>query len=261
MLPQDEWLDKARRLHIGMTVRIRHGRESRENLVIGNLQDRWYAYCHKCHEGAVVQKDHVMLTQNMGPVDVEERLPDDIKPVLASEFELPIAKFLASKNMDQLYLPALFYSEKRKRLMLKDVAGKWHGRDLTGRSPMKWMNYSNAKVVGAVPMSYPAIVVEDLFSMHKVQYALKDTGVRVVCALGTGCSASLVYILMPADTIVWMFDADAAGDTGAEDGIQRMRPFVNRQVRARPPEGLDPKDMDCQSIRDCIATAVKGAQL
>lgn len=260
MIPETAWLSKARSLAVGMRVRVRHGNESRENMVVANAADRWWCYCQRCHEGAVVMKDHVILSAAQGPADVSTVLPDDIKPVLASEFELPVAKFLASKNMDQLYLPALFYSEKRKRLMLKDAAGKWHGRDLTGRSPMKWMNYSNAKAVGAVTVSYPAIVVEDLFSMHKLQYALKGAGVRVVCALGTGCSASLVYILMPADTIVWMFDADDAGDTGAEDGIQRMRPFVNRQVRARPPEGLDPKDMDCQSIREVIATAIKGAQ-
>lgn len=200
-----------------------------------------------------------MLTQNMGPVDVEEKLPDDIKPVLASEFELPIAKFLASKNMDQLYLPALFYSEKRKRLMLKDVAGKWHGRDLTGRSPMKWMNYNNAKVVGHVPIGCTVVVVEDLFSLYKTTWALRDlNGVVIVCALGTGCSASLVNALMPAYAAMWFFDADAAGDVGYTKASQRMRPFMDRQARVRPPEGLDPKDMSCEAIRELIVSTARG---
>lgn len=260
MLPQDEWLDQARRLHVGMTVRIRHGRETRDNLVIGNLHDRWYAYCHKCHEGGVVEKDHVLLTANAGPVDVECKLPDDIKPVLASEFELPVAKFLASKNMDQMYLDTLYYSEKRKRLLVKDRAGKWHGRDLTGRSPMKWMNYNNAKAVGTVSVSYPAIIVEDLFSLYKVAYALKHMGVQVVCALGTGCSDYLTWTLAPANVLLWFFDADAAGDSGADSGMKRMRPFVEHQARVRPPEGLDPKDMSCQHIRDVVTEAAIGVR-
>lgn len=258
MIPETAWLSKARSLAVGMKIRVRHGNESRENMVIANAPDKWWCYCQRCHEGGVVEKDHVVLTANAGPIDTECKLPDDIKPVLASEFELPIAKFLASKNMDQLYLPELLYSEKRKRLMLRDFAGKWHGRDLTNRSPMKWMNYGNAKAVGVCLVGYPAIVVEDLFSMYKVQYATKGMGVRVVCALGTGCSSSLVYILMPAQTLVWMFDGDLAGDGGSYSGMQRMRPFVERQVRARPPEGLDPKDMSCQHIRDVVTEAVIG---
>ena len=254
MLPQDEWLDQARRLHVGMTVRIRHGRETRDNLVIGNLHDRWYAYCHKCHEGGVVEKDHVVLTANTGPVDTECKLPDDIKPVLASEFELPVAKFLASKNMDQLYLPELFYSEKRKRLLIRDDLGRWHGRDLTGRSPMKWMNYSGAHGIG-VPFTYTA-VTEDAFSMYKVRWAMRQfPNFNAVCNLGTSASLNLVYKLSRSEhtqKVGWFFDADAAGDTGAEACHSRCKPFSFKQYRVRPPEGLDPKDMTCTAIRELL---------
>lgn len=259
MLPQKEWLSAAKRLAVGMTVRITHGRETRQNLVIGNLSDRWYAYCHKCHEGGVVQKDHVLLTADAGPADMEASLPPDIVPVSGSEFETSVARFLATKNMDQHYLPELFYSEKRKRLLIRDADRKWHGRDLTGRSPMKWMNYNNAKLIGRVPADCIGVVVEDAFSLYKTAWALRECkGVYVVCALGTGCSASLVNALMPAESLLWFFDADAAGDVGYTQASQRMRPFMDRQARARPPEGLDPKDMSCEAIRELIIATARG---
>jgi len=42
--------------------------------------------------------------------------------------------------------------------------------------------------------------------------------------------------------------ADEAGDQGAEHGMRRLAPFVQHQRRVRPPEGLDPKDMDLRSL-------------
>lgn len=86
--------------------------------------------------------------------------------------------------------------------------------------------------------------------MYKTQFALGGSA-HVVCALGTGCTAALARVLA-GDNIVWFFDADAAGDKGFEEGRKRMRPLVQHQSRARPPEGLDPKDMTCEAIRYAV---------
>ncbi len=253
-IPEQEWLAKAKSLPIGMKIRVRHGFERRENMVIANAQDRWWCYCQRCHEGGVVLKDHVLLTD--APGDAVLAHPNDVRAVQGTEFEIPIARFLASKNMDYVYLPPVLYSESRRRMLLR-VERSLHGRDLTGRSPMKWMNYDSARIIGW-PGPLGAVVVEDLFSMFKTQYSLRNTpGFGVVCALGTGCSSALVSRLAPAPGIVWFFDADQAGDVGFGNARQRMRPFVQWQSRARPPEGLDPKDMQCASIREVILKEVQ----
>lgn len=246
-LPQDEWLPQAKRLAIGMKDRVRHRREGRANLIIENRRDGWYAYCQKCKEGGVVKKDHVLLT---GPTVVSQsdlELPRDIKPVLGSEYAETVGRFLASKGMMFPYLPKLYYSETARRMLLQDDAGKWHGRDLTGRSERKWLNYNHAQFVG-VPSALTC-VTEDLFSMYKMRFALRALDVSVCCALGASCGPGAALALKSCRQIVWAFDADQAGDDGFTQAQKRMRVFVPKQYRFRPPEGLDPKDMDSESIR------------
>lgn len=247
MLPEQDWLDKAKRLAIGMTVRTYHGRESRQNLTIGNLPDRWYAWCHRCHEGGVVEKDHVKLGTAPAIADTLPTFPTDSLAVYSSEYEEPIERFLASKCMSSEYLPPLMYSPTRKRILLKSDGG-WHGRDVTGKAPAKWMNYSNTQLAGSTDKT--TIVVEDLFSMFKVQWSLRGLPrMGVLCALGTQDKAALIARLMNVSRIIWFFDADRAGDDGAQRCQLRLRAFGHKQVRLRPPEGKDPKDMDCETIR------------
>ena len=69
MLPEQDWLDKAKRLAIGMRVRVRHRHESRPNMVIANEKDKFWAYCQKCKEGAVVQKEHVLFGTSVTKAD------------------------------------------------------------------------------------------------------------------------------------------------------------------------------------------------
>lgn len=259
MIPESEWLHKAKQLAVGMRTRTYHNSERRPNLAIGNDMDKWWCYCHACHEGGVVEKAHVILG---GPVDTAPeptRLPHDIKPVHQSDFEIPIARFLADKNMADLYLPPLHYSEERKRLMMQ-LEGIWHGRDLTGRSPQKWMNYNNATHVG-VPFTY-TVVTEDIFSMFKVRWAMRQyPNVSAMCNLGTNATRSMTYMLSQnrsVQKVAWFFDADAAGDDGAWNCMRRNDPFDFKQYRPRPPEELDPKDMTCADIRDIL---VKEMQL
>ena len=247
MLPEQDWLHKAKRLAVGMTSRTYHRNEGRANLTIGNMADRWYAWCHRCHEGAVVHKEHVRLTEALEVPDTSLVFPKDTVAVWNSEYEEPVERFLATKNMASMYLPPLMYSPSRKRLLLQSN-GCWHGRDVTGRAASKWLNYSDAQITGDVGDN--VVVVEDLFSMFKVRWALRDSpNLHILCALGTQDKPALVARLMNAERIIWFFDADKAGDDGAQRCQLRLRAFGHKQVRLRPPEGKDPKDMDCTVIK------------
>lgn len=253
MIPEQQWLVAARRLAIGMKIRVRHLNESRPNMVIANDADRWWCYCQRCKEGGVVLKEHVLLKGSSYDPIVELAQPKDIRPLSKSDFEVPVIRFLISKNMVPLYLPELYYSEARRRLMLKDDSGLWHGRDLTGASPMKWLNYNAAHYVGTPPVGCPTVITEDLFSMYKVRYAMRSyPEFQIVCALGTGCSIYLTDALSSASSILWFFDGDSAGDDGASAGARRMRVFCSEQRRVRPPDGMDPKDMTLEQIRTRI---------
>lgn len=248
MLPEQDWLSAAKRLAVGMRVRIRHRNETRANLVIANEADKWWAYCQRCHEGGVVEKEHVRLLDAQVSNPPSLTFPTDAVQVLGSEFEVQVERFLASKNMASEYLPPLWVSPKDKRLLVYDGEA-WHGRDLTGRSPAKWLNYSDLQVSGEPGRI--TVVVEDLFSRFKTEWALRDEpDVHVLCALGTQAKPALIHKLMLIEKVIWFFDADAAGDAGAQSCTRRLRAFAPRQCRLRPPQGLDPKDMDCATIKE-----------
>lgn len=257
MIPEQEWLPQAKRLAIGMSMRVRHKHESRVNMKIVNDTDRWWCYCQRCHEGGVVMKEHVILGDRGSIADIDVTLPPDITRLAGTDFEIPVARFLASKEMALTYLPDLYYSASRKRLMIQ-VQNCWHGRDLTGRSAYKWMNYNHAQIVGQAG-AHACIVTEDLFSMFKTRWALRTHhNIFVMCALGTQCKDELVRHLIlwkPAKTL-WFFDADKAGDDGADAAIKRMRAFGLDQQRIRPPEGDDPKDMHCIAIEELVLKAL-----
>ena len=251
MLPQDEWLPQAKRLAVGMRVRVHHGRERRPNMTVGNERGHFWAYCQSCKEGGKVSKDHVLRA----PTEPQEwgqelTVPDDLRPVLGSDYELPVGRFLASKGMMFPYLPKLWFSERARRLCLHDPVSGWHGRDMTERSSAKWLHYSKPQLAGAVGKL--TIITEDLFSMYKTMYALRATHQAVASSLGAGIGVTAALALKDCTRIVWMYDGDKAGDDGFTQASKRMRVHVPKQYRARPPEGLDPKDMECESIRQLI---------
>lgn len=254
MIPESEWLEQAKRLSVGMRIRVRHGRESRANMTIANERDRWWCYCQRCKDGAVLPKDHVLLTGDPVVEEIDFTIPSDLRPVLGSEYEETVGRFLASKNMMFPYLPKLWYSLQARRVCLQDDAGHWHGRDLTGRSNAKWLHYNKDHLVG-VP-GRVTVITEDLFSMYKVRFAIHRDytlqDVHVGTTLGAGCSTTAALALKNCKTLVWAYDGDHAGDEGYKSASKRMRVLVPRQFRARPPEGLDPKDMDCASIRELL---------
>lgn len=198
-----------------------------------------------------MMKEHVLLTSPIEVVENNLSVPTDLRPVIGSEFEDTVGRFLASKGMMFPYLPKLWISESARRLCLQDDQGGWHGRDLTGRSNAKWLHYSKPPLVGIVRCC--TVLTEDIFSMYKVRFALRNTSeIGTATTLGAGCSAAAALALKNCTTLVWAYDGDSAGDAGYKSGSKRMRALVPRQLRARPPEGLDPKDMDCEDIRELL---------
>lgn len=247
MLPHHEWLEQAKRLAIGMRIRVKHRNERRCNLIICNDTDKYWAYCQACKDGGVVQKEHVRFDL-MSPEAKKSNLsiPHDLSN--AKEFA-QVGAFLVSKGMDYMYLPNnVLYSPSRKRILLNEH-GEWHGRDITGNAKEKWLSYNHSIFVGVV-RSPIAIVTEDLFSMYKVRWALRDdSSVDVLCALGTGIKTPLTVELLKAERVLWMFDGDAAGYKGAQEGAHRMQALDRSSAAVCAPLGHDPKDLECEAIR------------
>lgn len=248
-LPEKDWLPLAKRCAVGMRMRVRHGNENRANMTVANEQGRWWAYCQRCKQGGVISKEHVLLgTPAYEPPVLT--VPKDLEPVAGGEWEHTVGQFLASKNMMFPYLPPLWVSPSTKRLFLHD-GQQWHGRDLTGRSNAKWLHFG-AKFAGeAGPIT---VVTEDIFSMYKVQFAMREsrTLVSVASTLAAQCGDAAALALKNCKAVVWAYDGDDAGDAGFEQARIRMRAFGVHSTRLRPPQGLDPKDMDCPSLRAAV---------
>lgn len=232
-------------------MRHRHLSERRPNLTVGNERGHWWAYCQACKQGARLAKEHVLLTGGPArPLEEPARaVPTDLVRLHGSDWEMPVHRFLASKGMDASWLPELFVSPSFKRMCLQDGLGNWHGRDLSERSIAKWMHYSSKWSGWIMPTT---VLVEDLFSMFKIKRAMIDPAIGVVCTQGTGFSPASVLALKNCNRIIWAYDGDAAGDEGYAVGARKMRAFGPIQVRARPPENLDPKDMHLAELRALI---------
>lgn len=254
MLRQEEWLHLAQRLAVGQRQRYPHSgdRTLRANLSVFNEPDRWGAYCQSCKEGGVIYKTHVKLTDTAPKESTLLTLPHDMKPVLQlDEFrKTQIAKFLARKNMDYLYLPRdIQYSESRMRLIVPTERG-YSGRDLTERSNQKWLVYTDEKYVGEVH-SGTTVVVEDLFSMYKVQWAMSGaSNLSVVCSLGTAVRPALfLELIQKSKQVIFFYDGDNAGWQGATHSAHRVRTANVPAMAHCAPDKHDPKDMTIADIQ------------
>ncbi|QQO90780.1 DNA primase [Pseudomonas phage Bertil] len=252
-LPDSEWLHLAKRLAVGTRTRVFHRREGRPNLVIGNEAGKWWAYCQSCKAGAVVEKDHVRITGGKAPESSTHLdLPRDSTPILElDEFSRDaVLRLLASKCMDQVYLPPLYFSEQRKRMLL-DTGQGWLGRDTTGASPQKWLTYDGSLYLGPDPVRESvAIVVEDPFSYYKVQWALRELpDVSVYCALGTVLRPVLRLALTQCESVVCFFDGDPPGIVGGKREAKALRGLGVRAIARPAPDGFDPKDLTIDAIR------------
>ncbi len=251
MIPEDLWLHRAKRLPVGQSERIRHLNERRPNLCIGNAVDRWWCYCQACKQGGVVQKTHVRLDVSPERTRSNLTLPNDMRTLEQCELNVQaaITMFLHSKGMDFMYLPPLWYSESRKRLLMQHTR-HWLGRDVTGDALEKWLTYNGALYLHSNRYKPVAVVVEDAFSFYKVSWACPE--VDVYCALGTQIKDALVVLLKTHQEVRWMFDGDPAGYHGARKGAQRMRGLGVHSYECCAPPMKDPKDLTVQQIRNNI---------
>lgn len=223
----------------------------RPNLVIGHDNGHYWAWCQSCQVGGKVVKEHCLTPGKPAPA-ASQRLdkPRDmvrVRDMLIEEQE-GVAAFLARKHMDQIFLPELYFSAERRRILVPTPQG-WLGRDSTEQSPQKWLTYDGATHLDGGEKGRVAVVVEDTFSYYKVKYALKGTAWVPLCALGTRLQDALVLRLMEFERAVLYFDGDGAGRAGASRGAKRLRALgVHAEARCAP-EGLDPKDMMIHEIK------------
>ena len=263
-IPETEWLAQAKRCAINQSRRVQHNQESGADMSVGNKGDRYWSYCHRCHEGGVSMKTHVVLSNRAPPESTNLTIPADLVHVLTAEPHIQhgVGTFLASKNMDLEYLPnETYFSESRKRLMI-DVRGQWMGRDTTGKSAQKWLTYNRQSFVAAPSGLHShnkrAILTEDLFSMYKVYHALRDDpehrNTAVFCTLGTRINPPLFLRLIQEFTSVASFyDGDAAGWHGCASNSTRLHALgigVHHPVVTQcAPKGMDPKDVALNWLR------------
>lgn len=249
------WLGQAKAMPIGKTQRIRLHGDGRPNTVVGNDVDRWWCYCQKRKEGGVVMKDHVLVTGAKAPASSTMLdLPRDRVRVLSMDAYAAqaIAGLLARKGMDMLYLPELWFSEDRKRLLMQTHAG-WLGRDTTGNSPQKWLSYSRTLYLQSDSGSGDfGVVVEDPFSFYKVSWALRGTDATVFCALGTEVRDSMALALIRWKSLLFFMDGDDAGHRGAAKGAKKMRGLGCEAKAKCAPTGYDPKDLTIKQIREHV---------
>lgn len=255
-LPQEDWLHLAKRLPIGGQARHHHGRERRPNLTVGNKGDRYWAYCNACKQGGVLQKEHVILTGRRAPdSSCDLTLPFDMQRILEADEHVRngVLAVLASKNMDAMYLPELWFSKSRCRILFSHDS-QWLGRDTTEASPQKWLTYNGSDHLApthAAPASRVAVVVEDPFSFYKAEFAVGDK-LDIYTSLGTKISDSLMVKLLQYDKVLMFYDGDAAGYKGANVGAKRLRSCGIEASESCAPQGLDPKDMTIHAIREYL---------
>jgi hypothetical protein len=178
--------------------------------------------------------------------------------VLPAHMVDQVVGFLASKRMDMLYLDGLSprYSPSRQRLLLYTEDGVM-GRDLTDRSPQKWLTYNGQHYLSSAvnTSSFAALLVEDAFSWAKVAYTITTFAlpVAVYCTLGTRIHDSLFLECIRKHThIVTFYDGDAAGYAGQASNDRRVRAMnlkTSRFDNSCAPHGLDPKDMTLAQIK------------
>lgn len=263
-LPKDEWLEAAKRVPKGQQRRVQHKHERGQDLVVGNANDRWWSYCQRCKQGGVEMKTHVLTVQKELPASRELSLPGDMKllAACAPEVQTAIVKFLVAKGVDVYMFPrdSLFYSESRGRLFVHNPMG-FMGRDLTGKSVQKWLTYNRQHyLTGTDPIGTVAVLVEDPFSMYKVQHAIDTSSlprnvVDVFCCLGTAAHDSLMVRLIQRYThIIPLMDGDSAGIRGAGTIQSSVRALglIGAKFKSTAPHGMDPKDMHTQDIREHI---------
>lgn len=256
-LRKDDWEKEAKRLAVGQTSRIYHGAERRPNLVIRNLADRYTAYCHSCHEGSVIMKDVVRVTDNVPAPTMVHRSSPGLTQEYASwdvGLQLDIVRFLISKDVSLAMLkhtimPSYSISDNRLVFTTPDQVV---GRDLTGQSHSKWYTYTSVNSFNRAAhkdfAGKQVWLTEDYFSALKGQYyanRLNKQDILFVSLMGTVLHPELTVELCKASEVIILLDHDDAGLEAAPD-IHRSLRMLNvptLDCTKAVAKGCDPKNM------------------
>ena len=118
------------------------------------------------------------------------------------------------------------------------------GRDITGRSTIKWYVYRNAVSFGSTLTNDitkdVVVLTEDFFSAVKAQNYLPDY--QAIACLGTRvCQDLLVRLIKTKPRVIIMFDGDKAGREGYIKA-KRTLELAGLEVQYGLPETGDPKN-------------------
>lgn len=142
---------------------------------------------------------------------------------------------------------------------VRDRSGRLVGA--TGRAvveqPKKYYNYFHfpkklslfgAELVPGNPRC--VLLVEGVFDAMRLFGPAECRGVGVVAGLSADLSDQQADMIAGWDaSVVVVYDANEAGDLGAKIALQKLQKIVfGRAWRIRPPEGVDPDQMDEKAI-------------
>lgn len=257
-LENEEWLDAAKRTPVGHTRRVVHGAEDRPNMVVRNEMGYWSAYCHRCHCGARLDKEHVKLVQ---PQKMAREKPGTTPGLLRPISDLDIRtqslilEHWQEKGVSEPVVRPLspMWSQQDQRIVYTSSDGQI-GRTLDKHHPSKWHSYLHSQgfmraSVGLGFAGRRAVITEDFYSAAKIQaYAQGD--VVAVAALGTRVNAGLTVLLAQAAEVCLAFDDD---DAGHEANAYVSRALALMGIKHSVficGRGRDPKDLSPDEIEE-----------
>lgn len=268
MLPIEDWLAQAQRLFVGQKQRIRHGHERTAAMDVYNNDDSWSCWCHRCHEGGTVWKQH----QHIRVARVE---PDRVQPVPADAIRIRDATPYIQRQIWSLLIKKgiapeiineelLWYSPSANRLLLL-FQGRALGRSLSELQLPKWLMYGQWQnlprtwITKYSPCA-PVVITEDALSAHKVGCALATKSITVLATLGTRLTDKTLALLLENSCkhLLVMYDGDSAGKAGARAVKQRVSPFGITCSILELPYGYDPKDCSIAQIQALIGDKLNG---
>lgn len=256
-LHKDDWLKQAQSIAVGRKQRIRHGFETSAAMDVYNNEDCWSAYCHRCHIGGRVMKEH----QRVQRIVVE---PDRVAPVPATA--VPISQttqyeqkliwdMLIRKGCPPQVIPeeVLWYDRTVRRVLLRSGPLAL-GRALDSNRTPKWLPYG---AWHGLPMVWTTrqgagamVLVEDALSGYKVAKAIStfapESSIAVCATLGTTITDRFLPYCR-GRTVVCMYDGDKAGKDGYNLMQRRLRVWGHPIVDRRPEKG-DPKNNDLAEV-------------
>jgi hypothetical protein len=261
LVQKEHWLKAAKRLPVGATDRIYHGAEKRPNLVIRNMQDKYTAYCHHCHQGDVQMKEAVRFQIEPEAEKSKKGIPSALIQYHMWDESLKrrIMEFLISKDMALGFFSTIYpkYNPEDQRLVF-ETPDQIVGRDMTGKSKSKWFTYmSNYSFNRAARRSFDdkvIVLTEDYFSALKLQYVFSSLprfhDYLAVSAMGTRLNTDLTVQLIKARKTIILFDGDAAGSEGAVafSSAFKILDIPYEDWTLCMPTGLDPKNLDTATI-------------